>query len=55
MKSDGSGCTKVFELGSSAHRNKLQLRKNQTLNNRAARRLKQVEDGGAMPQWSSTN
>ena len=51
MKSDGSGCTKVLELGSSSHRNKLQLRGNGTLNSRTARRLKQIEDGGAMPQW----
>jgi Tol biopolymer transport system component len=51
MRSDGSRCAKVFSLGSSGHRNKMQLRRNQTVNSRATRRLKQIEDGGALPQW----
>jgi Tol biopolymer transport system component len=51
MRSDGSRCAKVFALGSSGHRNKMQLRRNQTVNSRATRRLKQIEDGGALPQW----
>jgi Tol biopolymer transport system component len=51
IKSDGSGGKEVLALGSSAHKDKLQLRRNQTLDSRAVRRLKQIEDGGAMPQW----
>jgi Tol biopolymer transport system component len=51
MKSDGSGCAKVFALGSSARRNKMQLPGKGTIDSRTARRLKQIEDGGAMPQW----
>ena len=51
MRSDGSRCAKVFALGSSGHRNKMQLRRNQSVNSRATRRLKQIEDGGALPQW----
>src|SRR5205814_6810307 len=46
MKSDGSGCAKVFSLGSSARRNKMQLRGKGTLDSRTARRMKQIEDGG---------
>ncbi|HXJ90135.1 MAG TPA: hypothetical protein VMS18_25215 [Candidatus Binatia bacterium] len=51
MNSDGSRCAKVFALGSSGHRNKIQLRRDQAVNSRAMRRLKQIEDGGALPQW----
>jgi Tol biopolymer transport system component len=51
MRSDGSRCAKVFALGSSGHRNKMQLRRNQSVNSRATRRLEQIEDGGALPQW----
>jgi Tol biopolymer transport system component len=51
MKSDGSGCASVLALGSSARRNKMPRQGNGTLDSRAARRMKQIEDGGAMPQW----
>lgn len=51
VKSDGSGCAKVLALGSSARRSKLHSQRNQKLDSRAVRRLKQIEDGGAMPQW----
>lgn len=51
MKPDGSRCTKVLALGPSARASKLQHRQGQKLDARTARRLKQIEDGGAMPQW----
>jgi Tol biopolymer transport system component len=51
IRSDGSRFSKVFALGSSGHRNKMRLRRNQTVNSQATRRLKQIEDGGALPQW----
>jgi dipeptidyl aminopeptidase/acylaminoacyl peptidase len=51
MKSDGSGGKEVLALGSSARKSILRQQHDQNLNSRTARRLKQIEDGGAMPQW----
>jgi Tol biopolymer transport system component len=51
MKSDGSGGKEVLALGSSAHKSSLRGQRNRTLDSRTARRLKQIEDGGATPQW----
>ena len=51
MKSDGSGSKEVLALGSSARKSSLQRQRNRTLDSRTARRLKQIEDSGAMPQW----
>jgi len=51
MKSDGSGFKKVFALGSPRRESISQRRRNGTLDSRTARRLKQIEDGGALPQW----
>ena len=51
MKSDGSGGKEVLALGSSARKSILRQQHDQTLNSRKARRLKQIEGGGAMPQW----
>jgi Tol biopolymer transport system component len=55
MKPDGSGCTKVLAFGPSARASKPPHQQGQKLDNRAARRLKQIEDGGAMPQWGAAN
>jgi Tol biopolymer transport system component len=51
MKSDGSGGKEVLALGSSPRKSILRQQHDQNLNSRRARRLKQIEDGGAMPQW----
>ena len=51
MKSDGSGGKEVLALGSSARKIILRQQHDQNLDSRTARRLKQIEDGGAMPQW----
>ena len=51
MKPDGSGGKEVLALGSSARKNILERQRNRTLDSRPVRRLKQIEDGGAMPQW----
>jgi len=51
MKADGSGLKKVLSLGSSARKSKLQSQRTLSLDSRAARRLKQIEEGGALPQW----
>jgi Tol biopolymer transport system component len=54
MKSDGSGDAKeVLALGSSPRKSILQRERNRTLGSRTLRRLKQIEDGGALPQWGS--
>jgi Tol biopolymer transport system component len=53
MKADGSELKKVLSLGSSARKSKLQSQRTRSLDSRAARRLKQIEDGGAMPQWGA--
>jgi TolB protein len=51
MKSDGSDSKEVLALGSSARKTISQRQRNRTLDSRTAHRLKQIEDGGAMPQW----
>jgi len=51
MKSDGSGGKEVLALGSSARKSILPRQRNRTFDRRTARQLKQIEDGGAMPQW----
>jgi Tol biopolymer transport system component len=51
MKSDGSGGKEVLAIGSSSRKSVLQRERNGTLDSRTVRRLKQIEDGGAMPQW----
>ena len=55
MKPDGSGCVKVLALGPSVRASKLRHQQGQKLDSRGARRLKQIEDGGAMPQWGAAN
>lgn len=54
MKPDGSGCMKVLALGPSGRASK-RRQPDQKLDSRTARRLKQIEDGGAMPQWGAAN
>jgi Tol biopolymer transport system component len=51
MKSDGSGSKEVLALGSPVRKSILQRQQNHSLGGRTARRLKQIEDGGALPQW----
>jgi Tol biopolymer transport system component len=51
MKSDGSGGKEVFALGSSARKSILRQHRERNLDSRTVRRLKQIEVGGAMPQW----
>jgi len=51
MEADGSGLKKVLSLGSSARKSKLQSQRTSSVDSRAARRLKQIEEGGALPQW----
>jgi Tol biopolymer transport system component len=53
MKSDGSGGKEVLALGSSARKSILRRQRNHTFDRRTARQLKQIEDGGAMPQWGT--
>jgi Tol biopolymer transport system component len=55
MKADGTECTKLFAFSTSARTNKLQGQRNKNLDRRAARHLKQIEDGGALPQWGVAN
>ena len=55
MKPDGSGCAKVFAFSASARASNLHPKPGQKLDSRAARRLKQIEGGGAMPQWGAAN
>jgi Tol biopolymer transport system component len=55
MKADGSGCAKVFAFSASARASNLHPQAGQKLDSRAARRLKEIEDGGAMPQWGAAN
>ena len=51
MKSDGSGGKEVLALGSSPRKSILRQQRNRTLDTRTTRRLKQIEEGGALPQW----
>jgi Tol biopolymer transport system component len=51
MKPDGGGSAKVLTLSPPARANRLQRLHGQKLDSRSARRLKQIEDGGALPQW----
>lgn len=52
VRSDGSGSRKILSLGRSPRAAALQRPRGQRLDSSAARRrLKQIESGGAMPQW----
>ena len=51
MKSDGSGGKEVLALGSSPRKGRLRQQRNGKLDTRTARSLKQIEEGGALPQW----
>lgn len=51
IKSDGSGSKKILSLGRSPRAGALQRPLGQKLNRNTERRRKQIEAGGAMPQW----
>ena len=51
MKSDGSGSKEVLALGSPVRKSILQRQQKRSLGGRTAHPLKQIEDGGALPQW----
>jgi Tol biopolymer transport system component len=52
VRSDGSGPRKILSLGRSPRAGTVQRSRGQKLDNSTAeRRLKQIESGGAMPQW----
>ena len=52
MKPNGSGSQKLLEVKTSARRSIQRIRELHKHDNRALnRRLKQIEDGGAMPRW----
>ena len=52
VKTDGSGCKKILSLGISPRAGTLQRPRGQKSDSSTARRhLKQIESGGAMPQW----
>jgi Tol biopolymer transport system component len=52
VRSDESGSRKILSLGKSARAEALQRPRGQKLDSSTAeRRLKQIESGGAMPQW----
>jgi Tol biopolymer transport system component len=53
MKTDGSGCKKVFALGSPRRGSALEQQRTRNPDGKTAHRLKQIEDGGALPQWGS--
>jgi Tol biopolymer transport system component len=51
MRPDSSGCRQLIALGRSLRPSKGERQGNRNLDNRAARRLKRIEDGGVLPQW----
>jgi Tol biopolymer transport system component len=51
MKSNGTGGKALLALRTSAGKNISQRQRNRNLDGPAARRLKQIEDGGVLPQW----
>ena len=55
VREDGSRLTRLLSLKHSASVNKLRRSPSQPLDARAKRRLRQIEDGGFMPQWGAAN
>jgi len=53
MRIDGSGNKKVFALGRPERESALQQQRNRNLDSRTAHRLRQIDDGGALPQWGT--
>jgi Tol biopolymer transport system component len=55
IKTDGTQLTRVFSLKQAARVDKWRAPRSQKLDARALRHLRQIEDGGAMPQWGPAN